>query len=176
VPRPPEAGSIRRGEFGMHPTFGPMTDPSVRPALWMLSAALAFALMGTLAHALGSRCDWMVVALVRAGLMLATTALLARGAGVRLAVWEPPTLWMRGLAATFSLVCNFFALARLPVADALTLTNAHPLWIVALTSLLGRRRPPASEVLGLACGLAGIVLIQRPHLGGGRLAVTVALI
>src|SRR5262249_53812018 len=145
VPRPPEAGSIRRGEFGMHPPLGAMTDPSVRPAPWMLSAAPAVALMGAPAHALGARCEWMGVAPGRAGLMLATTALLARGAGVRLAVWEPPTLWMRSLAGSFSLVCNFFALARLPVADALTLTNAHPLWIVALTSLLGRRRPPASE-------------------------------
>ena len=50
----------------------------------MLGGALAFAAMGALVHALGPRCDWLVVALVRALVMLASAAALARAAGSRL--------------------------------------------------------------------------------------------
>lgn len=142
----------------------------------MLAGSFAFAAMGALTHALGPRCDWLVVALVRAVFMFTTTALLARASGVRLAVWKPPTLWMRSLAGSFSLVCNFFALTRLPVADAITLSHAYPLWIVVLAAILARRWPLPNEALGVACGLAGVVLIQRPHLGGDCLAAIVALI
>jgi drug/metabolite transporter (DMT)-like permease len=128
-------------------------------------------------HALGSRCDWLVVALIRAVVMLVTAATLARASGSRLAVWRPRTLWVRSLAGSFSLVCNFYAMARLPVADAVTLTNVHPLWIVLITAIVLRRSPTWKEFLGVASGLVGVALIERPHLGGDdRLAVVVALL
>ncbi len=142
----------------------------------MIGGALAFATMGTLVHALGPRCDWLTVALVRAVLMLATAATLARASGARLAVWRPRTLWLRSLAGSFSLVCNFYALARLPVADAVTLSNVHPLWIVLVSAMVLRRWPKRAEIVGVACGLAGVILIERPHLGGDRLAAAVALL
>jgi drug/metabolite transporter (DMT)-like permease len=153
-----------------------MTAPAARPALWMLFGAFAFAAMGALTSALGTRCDWLQIALVRALFMFAFSAILARSAGVRLAVWNPPTLWLRSLAGSFSLVCNFFALTRLPVAEVLTLTNAYPLWIVVLSAFLLRQSPAFSEVVGVVSGLLGVVLIQRPHLGSDRLAAAVALV
>ncbi len=142
----------------------------------MLIGAFAFAGMGSFTHALGSRCDWLIVALVRAAFMFAVTASLARAAGVRLAVWKPRTLWVRSIAGSFSLVCNFYALTRLPVADSLTLSNTYPLWIVLLTAFLLRQPPTFREILGVVCGLVGVVLIQQPHLGGDHFAAGVALL
>ena len=141
----------------------------------MLVGAFAFATMGSLTHALGPRCDWLVVALVRAVVMFVSAVLLARAAGVRLVVFDPPTLWMRSLAGSFSLVCNFFAMTRLPVADAITLTNTFPIWIVLATAVMHRTPPAVSETLGVASGLIGVALIQRPHLGGDGFAAMVAL-
>jgi drug/metabolite transporter (DMT)-like permease len=144
----------------------------------MLAGAFAFAAMGAFAHALGGRADWLVVALVRAAFMFAATAGLALAAGVRLAVWRPRTLWVRSLAGSFSLVCNFFALTRLPVADALTLSNTYPLWIVLITALVLREAPTLGEAAGVGCGLLGVALIQRPHLApsGDPTATGVALL
>lgn len=153
-----------------------MPDPTARPARWMTSAALAFASMGTLAHALGPRCDWLLIALVRALVMFASTAVWARAAGVRLVVFDPPTLWVRSLAGSFSLVCTFYAMTRLPVAEVLTLTNTYPLWIALLSAILLRQPPSTREVAGIACGLAGVVLVQQPRLAGDRLAAMVALV
>lgn len=145
------------------------------PGLWMLLGALAFAAMGAFTHALGTRCDWLVVAVVRAAFMFATTASLALAAGVRLRVWRPGTLWVRSLAGSLSLVCNFYALTRLPVSDALTLSNTYPLWILLMTAWLLHQPPTALEVLGVLSAVLGVALIQRPHLGGDRFAAAVAL-
>ena len=61
-------------------------ERAARPYLWMLSGSLAFAVMATLAHALGVHyhCDWQVIAIARTGLALVLAAGLARAAGARL--------------------------------------------------------------------------------------------
>jgi drug/metabolite transporter (DMT)-like permease len=154
-----------------------MRENQARPMVWMLAGSFFFAVMGGLAHALGSRCDWRVVALTRSLLMLITAMTMARAAGVQLSVFRPRSLWMRSLAGSFSLVCNFYALAKLPVGDVLTLTNAYPLWIVLMSAAAVRRSPSLVEALGVACGLVGVVLIQQqPDLAAddrGALAVAV---
>jgi len=152
-----------------------MPDPIARPARWMTYGALSFAAMGAFAHALGPRCHWLLIALVRTLIMLATAIGMARSRGVRLVVFDPPTLWVRSLAGSFSLVCTIYAMTRLPVGDVLTLTNTYPLWIVALSALALRRAPGPGQLAGVGCGLVGVILVQQPHLGGDRLAAGVAL-
>jgi drug/metabolite transporter (DMT)-like permease len=145
------------------------------PYLWMLCGSLSFALMGTLAHALGPRCDWQVIALARSVLPLVLAALLARRAGARLVWWRPRTLWVRSCAGSLALVCTFFALTRLEVSDVLTLTNMFPLWVVLLSWPLLRERPSGRVWLSVACGLAGVVLIQQPHFAEGNYMTLLAL-
>ncbi|WP_152053209.1 DMT family transporter [Tautonia marina] len=152
-----------------------MDANSFRSALWMLVGAVSFAVMGALTHALGPRCDWLIVALTRALFMLGSAWMLAVSAGVRLVVFRPPTLWIRSLAGSVSLVCNFYAMSVLPVADALTLMSMYPLWIVVFSALWLRRVPSMIEVGGMVSGLIGVLFIQRPHLGGDTLAVGVAV-
>src|SRR4029079_6883487 len=74
------------------------------------------------------------------------------------------------------LVCNFYALSRLPVAEAITLSNTFPLWIVIGSIVVLRQRPSIGEISGVACGFLGVLLIQRPHVGSDRFAVGVALV
>jgi drug/metabolite transporter (DMT)-like permease len=142
----------------------------------MLCGSLSFALMGTLAHALGPRCDWQVIALARALLPLVLAALLARRAGARLVWWRPATLWVRSCAGSVALVSTFFALTRLEVSDVLTLTNMFPLWVVLLSWPLLRERPSGRVWLSVACGLVGVVLIQQPHLAEGNYVTLLALV
>ena len=147
-----------------------------RASIFMISGAMALASMSTMTHAIGPRCDWLVIALVRASVMFVTAATLVRVSGSRLVFLRPRTLWVRSLAGSFSLVCNFYALTKLPPADVVTLTNIHPLWIVLITAVGHRRWPRLGEALGVACGLAGVVLIERPDLPGDHLAALVALL
>jgi drug/metabolite transporter (DMT)-like permease len=152
-----------------------LTTTAALPYLWMLCGSLAFAIMGTLTHVLGTACDWRVIALARTGLALVLTALLARLARVRLVFWKPPILWVRSIAGSISLVCTFFAFTHLPVSDVLTLTNLFPIW-VALLSWPVLREPPSVQVwLSVLSGVAGIWLIQQPHLAEGNFASLIAL-
>ena len=147
-----------------------------RPMTWMVSGALAFAAMGACTYALGSRCDWLVIALTRVIFMFISTAIVARLVGVPLVFLRPRTLWIRSLAGSFSLVCNFYAMTRLPLADVLTLTNTYPLWILMATAIGMRRGLTIREFSGVAAALLGVFLIQRPDLSGDRTAALVALV
>lgn len=142
----------------------------------MLTAAFCFASMGALTHQIGPRCDWLLIAYVRIACTFVSAVALARWGGVRLVVRRPRTLWVRSLAGTISLVCTFYALTRLPVADVLTLTNTYPLWIVLLSLRAIRPDELGVDLLCVGSGMAGVVVIQRPYLSGqANLAALVAL-
>ena len=64
----------------------------------------------------------------------------------------------------------------MPIADAITLMNVHPLWIVLISVAILRRAPSLGEFVGVGCGLLGVVLIERPHLSGDRVAAMVAVL
>jgi drug/metabolite transporter (DMT)-like permease len=142
----------------------------------MLCGSASFALMGGLAHALAPRCDWQVIALARAVLPLVLAAALVRRAGARFVFVRPRTLWVRSCAGSISLVSTFFALTRLPVSDVLTLTNMFPLWVALLSWPLLRERPGGRTWFAVACGLAGVGLIQRPHFAEGNFVTLIALV
>jgi drug/metabolite transporter (DMT)-like permease len=155
-----------------------VAEPKNRlPALWMITAAFFFATMGSMAHAVGSRCDWLVIAFVRILCTFLLSVSLAWTAGARLVLHRPRTLWIRSVAGTVSLVCSFYALTRLPVADVLTLTNTYPLWIVLLSMRRWSRGEIAMDMLCVLSGVTGVALIQRPYLSGrGDIAVLAALV
>src|SRR5437879_4759019 len=106
-----------------------LSRATIRPYLWMLYCSVAFALMGTLTHALRERCDWQVTAVLRSGLAFLFIMVWMGTTGVRPVVFRPRILWLRSLAGSLSLVGNFYALTRLPVADVLTLSNLFPIWV-----------------------------------------------
>ena len=66
----------------------PLDRENVLPYVWMLCGSFSFAVMSTLAHALGEELDWQVVAFSRAFLALFFALLL----GLRCA----PAGWMGG--------------------------------------------------------------------------------
>jgi drug/metabolite transporter (DMT)-like permease len=144
----------------------------------MLCGCFSFAWMGQFAGLLGrdNECDWRLVALARSSLALLFAVMLARLAGARLVLCRPRILWVRSLAGSVSMVCTFYAFTRLRISEVLTLTNTFPLWVALLSWPLFRERPPASVWLAAACGVLGIVLIQRPHFDQGNLAVPLALV
>lgn len=150
-------------------------SPPLRPYLWMMCGSVSFALMATLAHAVGDRCDWQAIAIVRTGVALFFAAALALFGRARLVFWRPRTLWVRSLAGSFSLVGTFYAYTRLPVSDVLAVTNVYPVWVALLSWLVLRERPTWRLGLSVLSGVAGVALIQQPHLAEGNFATLVAL-
>jgi drug/metabolite transporter (DMT)-like permease len=150
--------------------------PSRSPYVYMLCGSVAFAVMSSLTHGLSTECDWQIVALTRSCLAFLFAATLTYAAGARFVVFSPPILWLRSIAGSVSLVCTFYALSRLPPSEVLTLTNVFPLWVALLCWPLYGRRPTVELIVALACGLVGIVLIQRPHFVSGNFGAVTALL
>jgi len=150
-------------------------NASVLPYVWMLVGAFFFAVMSALAHDLGDRCPWTLVALARAGLALLFAAALAIGSGVKLVLWRPRTLWIRSLAGSTSLVCGFFALTHMPISDVLALTNMFPLWVALLSWPLLNQPPGFGDWVAVGIGIVGILLSQAPHLQTGNVVMLVAI-
>src|SRR5438105_9826725 len=86
---------------------------SLTPYLWMIQASVVFTAMLAMARILGDWCDWQVVAIVRASMVLVLVAGLTLLQGKRVIVLGPPTLWMRSIAGSLSMVCTFFAITQL---------------------------------------------------------------
>jgi drug/metabolite transporter (DMT)-like permease len=148
----------------------------VLPYTWMLFGAIAFSVMAALTHALGETCDWRIIAAIRTGLALLFATLLTLHSGEKLVVWRPRTLWIRSIAGSVSLVCTFFALTRLPVADVLTLTNVFPIWVALLSWPLLGELPAREAWIAIAVALMGVVLVEQPHLDDDRLPALLALL
>jgi drug/metabolite transporter (DMT)-like permease len=152
-----------------------VNTPSSRPYLWMLVGQFAFAIMATLAHALKDYCGWQVIAVGRSTIPMVLIALLAWWAHVPLIIWGTRSLWIRSIAGSVSLVCTFFAFTRMPISDVLTITNLFPVWIALLSWPLLGIRPSLTTWLAIISGVAGVVLIQQPHIAKGNLASFAAL-
>jgi drug/metabolite transporter (DMT)-like permease len=150
-------------------------QPEAAAYLAMVWGALAFALMGALSHQAGLRCDWRLVAAARASVAFVCALALALTAGVRLVVLRPRVLWLRSLAGSLGLVCAFYALTHLPISTAVTLGNTFPVWVALLAWPLLGQRPTGGVWLAVVTGLAGVLLIQRPHWAASKLAVLAAL-
>lgn len=143
---------------------------------WMLASSFTFALMGALTGLLADRCHWLVVATIRVAFMCVVSLTMVRIAGEKLHLLDPPTLWLRSLAGSFNMICNFYSLTHMPLADATTLFNVNPIWILVFSILFFKHPPRFSEFLCVATGLAGVVLIEQPHLAVRNFAAVVALL
>ena len=72
----------------------------------------------------------------------------------------------RGLAGFAALVLFFFALARLPLATAVTLNYTAPLFLAALSAWWLHERAGRGLTGAVLLGFVGIVLLLRPQVQG----------
>lgn len=158
-----------------HDSLAGRSAHGVAPYLWILLAAMAFSVMGSAAHSLKEDSDWRVIALARAVIPLSLTAVWGLYETGPILVWGPASLWVRSLAGSTALLCTFYSFTRLPVGDVLTLTNLFPIWLALLSWPVLGIVPRWSTWIAIAIGMAGIALIQRPHIATGNVATLVAV-
>ncbi len=127
----------------------------------MLAASALFAGMAVLVK-LMPRIPTQEIVLVRSALNVAFTLALIRRYAVSAVGRRPATLFLRGIFGYASLSFHFYALASLPLADAVLLHNVSP-FVVALLAprVLGERGGPHTLALS-AIGLLGVALVVRP--------------
>jgi drug/metabolite transporter (DMT)-like permease len=126
---------------------------------WMIFACFLFAVMGLCAKHAAREVSFLEVATGRAWFGALTIYAFARARGARLAVSDRRTQWARTIAGTLSMIFGFYALARLPLGDAVTISNLSPLMIaVASYKILGEKAG-AALIVAVLLGLAGVALL-----------------
>ncbi|HSO79543.1 MAG TPA: DMT family transporter [Chromatiaceae bacterium] len=83
---------------------------------------------------------------------------------------------LRGVAGLAAMYCFYYAIMRLPLAEAMVLLLGAPLYI-PLIGLLWLKEPvPARVWLGVALGFGGVLVMMRPGLAGISTPVALALL
>jgi drug/metabolite transporter (DMT)-like permease len=85
-------------------------------------------------------------------------------------------LWRSGLGLA-AMYCFFYAIPRLPLAEAMLLNYSSPLYLPLIAWLWIREKPPSSALLASLLGLIGIAMIVKPGLVGfGSMAALIGWI
>ncbi len=142
-----------------------MQRNSMGPYVWMLVGCSSFTLMYTLVHELGKTCDWQVIALMRTGLACFFAVILTLLAGANLVVIGTPSLWIRSISGSISLLCSFYAMTRnVPVTNVLAINNIFPLWVALFAWPVLGEKPGWPLMAAVVAAVAGVFLIRAHSL------------
>lgn len=137
---------------------------------WMLVAAALFALMGVLVKHLSAQFSSAELVFYRSVFGLAaiwiTIAVAQRRLFSPLATPHARAHVWRGLSGFTALVLFFYAIARLPLATAVTLNYTAPLFLAGLSAWWLKERHGRGLVGAVLLGFVGIVLLLRPQVEG----------
>lgn len=130
----------------------------------LLFAAVLFSVMSVLAKLAGARIPVAGLIFVRSAvtLALAWRALARRD----LPVWgtRRRLLAVRGLLGFVALVCYFYSLTHLPIADAIVIHYTHPVFTMLLAVVVLGEALDRREVLFVVGCFVGVALVTRPAL------------
>ncbi|AKF04744.1 DMT family transporter [Sandaracinus amylolyticus] len=141
-------------------------SPGIRA---MLLSALAFSVMSALVKLAGERLSSVQITMVRGIVTLALSWWAVKRAGI--SPWGNDRKWLvvRGLLGFVGLHCYYFAVTRLPLADATVIQLTNPLMVAVAAAIFLHEPLRRSDLAGIALGLGGVVLVSRPtFLFGGE--------
>ncbi len=150
---------------------------NLRGALWVILSCLCIASMAALVKTLGARLDSFQLAFFRAAFGLLAVAPFALGAGAAaLRTRQLGLHLVRGVAGTVAMMCGFYALTRLSLADATAITFTTPLFLTVLAALVLHERVRWRRWSATALGFVGVLIMLRPGEGVLEAAALVALL
>jgi drug/metabolite transporter (DMT)-like permease len=129
----------------------------------MVASGALFALMGLAVRLVSAELPNTMVVFFRNAMGL--IVLLAFVPGVRtagLATRRFPDHLVRALAGLLAMYCFFYAIARMPLAEAMSLNYSMPLFLPFIESAWLKERVPRRVWSGLSLGFLGVLLILKP--------------
>ncbi len=152
-------------------------DRLLSGALFIVAAELMFALMGASIRQVSGDLNNGIVVFARNLVGLLLLATLTSRTGVRgLQTAVPHLHLLRGLAGLGAMYCFFYAIAHMPLADAMLLKLSAPLFMPLVALLWLQERFTWHVVAALAIGFAGVGVILVPDFGEVAPVVAVALL
>ncbi len=143
---------------------------------WVLLSTLLFSLMGVLAKLLGNRIDSFQVAFFRALFGFIFILPIVYRAGLHGLHTRQPILHLwRGMFGGAAIMCSFYAMIHLPLADATALSFTRALFLVPLAAFFLNEKFDKRRILTILAGMAGVIMMTTPN-GEFQFATLVALL
>ncbi|MFN7192933.1 MAG: DMT family transporter [Rhodospirillales bacterium] len=140
-----------------------LPNRNLEGALWMIGAGAVFSLQGVAVKELGTRLDVFQIAFVRCFFgLLVTLPFVLRGGTELFLTGRPALHVMRALAGVSGMFCGMYAIAHLPLADAVAISFAKPLFAVCLAAFFLGEKVGLPRWLATFVGFLGVALIARP--------------
>jgi len=136
---------------------------NLRGALWVLASAVLFTVMQVLVKLLGGALHPFEVAFFRAltGVLFIAPVILRTGvAGFRAS--RPGLMILRGIVGSTAMLCGFYAIANLPLADATSISFARALFVVPLAILMLGETIGPRRIMATLVGFIGVLIISWP--------------
>ena len=145
--------------------LGGSAPPSqfVRSAFWAILAAISFAFMMTSVRSMEGKFDAFEIVFFRAVIGLFMVIPLVSRSGIRaLKTDKMPLHIVRTLFALFAMATLYYALADIPVAQAIALTFLIPLFTTIAAGVVLRESVGIHRWSATLVGFAGAMVIIRP--------------
>lgn len=148
---------------------------NVRGALWVMVGCVMFSAMMTLVKGLGGTFDSFQLAFFRAlfGLFAIVPFVLRLGPGV-LRTRRFGMHLLRGMLGASAMLCGFYAITHLSLADAVSISYARALFLIPLAVLFLGEVVRMRRWTATAIGFVGVIVMLRPG-GEAEAATFVAL-
>nr|WP_234984241.1 DMT family transporter [Roseivivax jejudonensis] len=143
-----------------------MDDQANRPVagiLWMIVTGFCFVMVTALVKTLGGRIPAAESAFLRylLGLVFLVPA-WRQLAGLKLTARDWRLFGARGVFHTLGVICWFYAMTRIPIAEVTAMNYLNPVYVSILAVFFLGERMAARRILAIVAALAGALLILRP--------------
>ena len=128
----------------------------------MAVSAFFFSLMGALAKLAGTAVPLFEVVLARSLVVLVLSGALMIRDRTPFRGEEPRIMLLRSVLGFCALSCYYYAVIRLPLADATVIHFTNPVFTAFIASLWLREHVGLREGLLILTSLGGVVLVARP--------------
>jgi drug/metabolite transporter (DMT)-like permease len=149
---------------------------NIRGALWLVAGSFIFTGVGVFIRLASAHLDSLQISFFRAAFGLAfIVPILWRQ---NLNPFASGRLWEhfnRAVMGTAAMVCGFYAISHLLLADATAISFSQPLFITMIAALLLREPVRWRRWSATIVGFAGVVIMMHPGPGTLQLASLVAV-
>lgn len=152
-------------------------SPHVRAALLMFGSTMFFGLMTVAIRLASETLHTFEIAFFRNffGLAAALPLLLRHGPGL-MKTAQLPRYVFRCFIGVVSMLCGFWAIGHLPLAQAVALSYSTPIFVTIAAVIFLHEQVRARRWAAVALGFVGMMIIVRPGTDGFSAGTLVALI
>ena len=129
---------------------------------FMIGSALAFSVMSALVKHAGLRLPSQELVFARSVIAIVISLVMLRSAGVHTLGNRRWLLLARGIWGFAALSCGFYAMTKLPLAEATMIQYLHPVFTALLAWVVLGERADRSLAASVVFGTLGVLLVTRP--------------